>query len=102
MDFSDRLNQAIAKAPEEVIVTDQWWLGQELYTQFGRKLVFRIESQQDLDRLSSLLAARGYARLLYVSPPMAGERVGPEVREISDGGLNYWNLRFFPVELGPN
>jgi hypothetical protein len=77
-------------------------LGQELYAQFERKLVFRIASQQDLDQLSGLLAARGYARFLYVSPPQPGERVGPGVREISDRGLNYWNLRFFPVDLRPN
>ena len=102
MDFSDRLNQAIAEAPEEAIVTDQWWLGQELYAQFGHKMIFRIQSQQDLDLLTALLASHGYTRLLYVSPPMPGERVGPEVREISDRGLNYWNLRFFPVDLRPN
>ncbi len=100
MDFSYRLNQEIAKAPEEVIVTDQWWLGQELYTQFNRKLIFRIQSQQQLDQLVSVLRDHNYTRFLYVSPPMPGEKVGPEVRDITDGGLNYWNLRLFPVDTG--
>jgi hypothetical protein len=102
MDFSLRLNQEVAKRPEQVIITDRWWLGQELYSQFYRRLIFLATSTDQYRDLTQRLLEHGYTKVLFAAPPVPGERPEPGTIQVTDRGLGYWNLRFFPVELGPN
>jgi hypothetical protein len=99
MDFSSRLNQEIAHRPEEIIVTDQWWLGQELHSQFLRKPIFLVRSKRDYDDLAGRLTALGDSEILFVAPTVPGATPEPGTVQVADNGLGYWNLDLVPVKL---
>lgn len=101
MDFSSRLNQEIAHRPEEIIVTDQWWLGQELHSQFLRKPIFLVRSKRDYDDLAGRLTALGDSEILFVAPTVPGATPEPGTVQVADNGLGYWNLDLVPVKLRP-
>jgi hypothetical protein len=101
MDFSSRLNREVAGRPETAIVTDQWWVAQELYSVFYAKPIFLVGSQQAYDDLAGRLAARGRTGMLYVTPAAPGEKLGPGTVRVPDNGLNYWSLDLVPVRIVP-
>ncbi|MFZ1947956.1 MAG: hypothetical protein WAW06_10465, partial [bacterium] len=101
MSFSSRLNREVAARAETVIVTDQWWVAQELYSVFYSKPIFLVGSQRAYDDLARRLAARGLTQMLYVTPAAPGEKLGPGTTRVLDGGLNYWSLDLVPVRIAP-
>jgi len=100
MGFSSRLNREVAGRPEEAILTDQWWVGHELYGQFDRRAIFLVTTPGDYDRLAARLAARGISNVLFVAPTIPGAAPEPGAVQVSDEGLNYWNLDLVPLKLG--
>jgi len=101
MDFSDRLNREVAGRPEQVIVTDQWWVGQELYREFLRKPIYLTRSSRDYDDLAGRLVARGHSRILFIAPTIPGARLEPGAVQVGDNGLGFWNLDLVPLQLWP-
>jgi hypothetical protein len=113
MDYSTRLNQEVARRPEQAIVGGVWWVGQELYGEFYDKMIFFVAPGRDAGRhygdLLRMLAEKGYSNALLVLPAggMAGERpaegqtnVGEQATVVSDGGLGYWDVELLPVATG--
>jgi hypothetical protein len=100
MDFSSRLNREVARRPEAVIVTNQWWVGQELHSQFCTKPIFLVGSQEGFDDLAARLAARGKSDMLFVGPALLGR--GPEAGavRVSDNGLKLWSVDLVPLSPG--
>jgi len=90
-EFSSRLNHALENASEKVIITDQWWAGQEMYSQFYRKLVFCARSPQDMEELANRLASAGVTQFIYATTS-AGSGQWPG-STIVDNGLNFYSLK---------
>ncbi len=97
--FSYRLNREIQKRTEEVVVTNVWWAPQELYSIFRTRPIFLVRSPEQYNRLKNGLSKRGYERILWVTP--RSRTVPPSsVTEVTDGGLNFFNLQLLPIYLG--
>jgi hypothetical protein len=100
MAYSLRLNHEVAGRPEQVVITDRWWLGQELYTQFASKMIFLATTSEQYRDLAARLAERGITRVIFAGPPVPGQPPEPGSVEVDDGGLGYWTLDLVPVDLG--
>ncbi|MGB8656280.1 MAG: hypothetical protein WCE90_00665 [Candidatus Zixiibacteriota bacterium] len=96
--FSYRLNQEMEKRSEEIIVTDVWWVPQELYSQFYKKPIFLVRSQVQYDQLIEKLISRGYKEILFISPLFEG-KAHPGAAEVTDNGLNFFNLQYTVVDI---
>jgi hypothetical protein len=96
--FSSRLNHALAGRAEEVVVTDVWWAPQELHREFPQRTVLYLSGRQAVARLPGHLAAQGIERFLYLTrqPTHNGQ---PAVIAVDDGGLGFFSLYFYGVEL---
>jgi hypothetical protein len=101
MDFSERFNREVASRPEEIVVTDQWWVGQELHSQFLRKPIFLVTSKRGYDDLAGRLEASGPSEILFIAPTVPGARPEAGTVQIADNGLGYWNLDLVPIKLQP-
>jgi hypothetical protein len=98
--FNHEINQEAARYPGCPIVTDAWWVGQELHTQFYQRMIFRVTSVDDYAKLLKQLSASGYDKVLVVTPSLHILSHKPAVAEVTDNGLNFWYLRFFEVDTG--
>ena len=97
--FSYRLNREIQKRTEQVIVTNVWWVPQELYREFYVKPIFFVRTAEQYHELASRLSKQGYKNLLWVTPPSKEKRQAG-ITELSDGGLNVFNLQFLRIYIG--
>lgn len=94
--FTSRLNQEISMIRQPVIVTDQWWAAQEMYSRFYDKMVFFAPSSEDLAELAQVLSQHGYHDWVYATSLYnADPHPGRLMLEVDDGGLNFFGLRFF-------
>jgi len=59
-----------------------------------------VTTPGDYDRLAARLAARGISNVLFVAPTIPGAAPEPGAVQVSDEGLNYWNLDLVPLKLG--
>ena len=85
----------MAVRPEEVIIAQYWWIPQELYTQYHTKLLFYVESEAELNRLTGLLREKGYGRFLFATI-RPDEQSQNAVVKVDDPGLNLFSLKFLP------
>ena len=103
MDFSSRFNSEVGKRPEEAVIGTVWWVGQELYGEFDRKLIFFASTPEQFGALSRLLSSGGYSSALIVLPAGTAASALPpgakEVESVSDNGLGYWSVDLFTVPL---
>ncbi len=99
-DFSRRANLEIGRRPEGTVVTDTWWVSQELYSEFYRKAYFYAGDPQGYQRLLGMLAAAGRREILLVTDH---PRLAPAepVAMVQDHALRYFSLWFYRLELGP-
>jgi hypothetical protein len=95
--FSRRLNQQVQKYTGDIVVTNQWWVAQELFSQFYEKSIFRITSHREYQNLSRLLATKGYDRFLFLTPQFDPRRSGHVIGELTDQGLGFWYLQAVDV-----
>ena len=99
-DFTYRLNREIQKRPESAIITDVWWVPLELYSVFYEKPIFRIRSQEQIEQLLKKLQEAGYKESLFATRT-SHMRGAPAVVEVDDGDLNFFSLKFIPLEYKP-
>jgi hypothetical protein len=72
--FEARLNDEVMTRPEPVVVATSWVVPQELARCFYAKRIFLVRTPADLDRLMTMLRARGETRVLRIdaAPAVAG------------------------------
>ncbi len=89
--FSARLNRIVAERPEQILVTDQWWVPQELHVSFGRKMMFVARTPSDFADLEQILAERGRPEsLLVTSATGRGVPAGAEL--VQDRDLGHFSI----------
>ena len=98
--FNHEINLQAAGRPGRPIITDSWWVGQELHTQFYERMVFRVRSADEYQRLMGDLAAAGHDIVLFVTPSASILTDRAPIAEVADYGLNFWYLRFLEVRTG--
>ena len=96
--FCYHLNREIQKRTEEVIVTNVWWVPQELCLEFYNKSIFFVRSWDQYYQLTSRLSRQGYKKLLLVGR-VSEKRLHSGVIKVSDGGLNLFDLAFQVVYI---
>jgi hypothetical protein len=97
LEFSGRINEAVSRACAEgagAVVTDLWWIPQELYTVNGRYPVFLFGAPRRLPSLRERLCGAGYRDYLMVTSPRGGGPSRPGVARVEDDRFG-----FFTVEL---
>ena len=103
MDFSSRFNNEVRKRPEQAVVGTAWWIGQELYGVFDRKMIFYAASQGQFNALARTLVSKGYSSAIAVVPTESGPSFYPpggvRVQTVSDNGLGYWTVDLVTVNL---
>ncbi len=92
LEFVDRLERAVRDRPEQVILTDQWWLPQTLAHEFFDRSTFYLPSRESSRILLERLAQRGIGAFLFVTTDV-GRPPEPSARVIDDGGLGFFSLR---------
>ena len=95
-DFSYRANQQIQKYTEPVVISNLWWVCQELHSDFYNKSFFRARSFKRLDKLQQLLRDSGYNKAIFVTQ-MPDFPEGTRVGQVDDEGLNFFTLNFFSI-----
>jgi hypothetical protein len=98
-DFSQRLNRAIHDRPEKVIITRVEWVPLDLYSEFSNRMIFLASTKQDFDDLVQRLAGAGYDSALLIAQLPEAQAKGA-VLTVDDNGLNFFTLRFFPLQIG--
>ncbi len=96
--FSERLNAEVKSRPEQVIVTNVWWVPQELYSTFFDKPAYYAKSPALERELVNRLAASGVKSFLHISPPL-GLVMSPNTVRIDDRGLGFFTLQVTSVQL---
>jgi hypothetical protein len=97
-EFSLRLNRAVQARPEEVIVTNTFWVSQELFTVFFDRPIFIVSSQDEYRELTGILGNAGYRRHLFIVQDAAG-RTQPDAEVVKDDALNAYTVYLVPTEL---
>ena len=96
-DFSVRANRALAGRSETAIVSNAWWVPQELYSALREKPVFYARNTLELTRLRWRLRSAGFERFLLVMRT-ADRPEYVEAQVVDDGGLNFFSLAFVEVK----
>ena len=96
--FSYRFNQEIRKRPEETVVTNLWWVPQELCRDFYDKTIFYVRTPEQYRNLTSQLSSKGYKKFIFVAP-QSPNKTEPNSTGVTDGGLNFFNLQISIVDL---
>ena len=104
-DFSARLNDRLKTYPEQVVVTNTWFVPQMLHGVFYDKQVFLIPNRAAMARLEERLRARGIDRLLIVET-LATRPEPPAIlewEEVRDNRLKMYAVRIVrrPLESPP-
>jgi hypothetical protein len=98
--FSRRVNLEISRRPERTVVTDTWWVPQELWSAFYSKAFFYAADQESYRRLLGRLAAVGRRDVLLVTGRPRPAPAEP-VATVEDSTLGYFSLWFYRLE-SPN
>ncbi len=96
--FSYRLNQEIQKYSEEIIITNVEWVPQALYSVFYTKSIFYAGTENDYRQLVRDISSKDYRRFLFVTHAYKKNQ-NIATTEITDEGLNFFNLHFFVMDL---
>lgn len=101
MAFTRTLNQAVAACPEDVVVTDTWYLPMDLAQCFYDKTIFLARTPSDFLHLTEALCQAGTEEILFVrlvDPPRAGTPAG---LVLHDGSLRFSSVELVRVPLLP-
>lgn len=97
--FSYRLNREVQKSEEGIIVTNLWWVPQELHSVFFDWPIFLVRSSEQYQRLKNRLVGLGHDRFLWITPP--SESIPrSSATEVDDGGLNFYDVWLVPMYVG--
>lgn len=92
--FSVRLNREVAALRQDVIVAEQVWTPQEMWSVFLQKKLFHAHSPEQLAKLVEKLAGQGYTEFVYAAREGGGITAAP-LSEVSDGRLGRFGVRLF-------
>lgn len=95
--FSHRLSQSIEHLPEKLVLTDLWWLPQDLFAVFQDKAIFYAKSSDEVEKLLRRLRALPDERLLFVTR-RGGAGHGALIDRIDDGSLNFFAVDVYRFE----
>jgi hypothetical protein len=93
--FGQRLVRAVRERPEQVIVTDEWWLPQTLAAEFYRRRIFYVESEEQARGLLRKLSRFGERRFLFVTSAL-DRPIEPGAVVVDDGGLAFFSQQLVP------
>ena len=103
-EFARRFNVEVAGRPEEVVVTNVFWVPQELCRVFPDKPIFYIESMKEQLVLLRRLRQAGHERFLFVTKDRRLARSQPG-SIFADGDLDYFSVALLSLDvsqfLGP-
>jgi hypothetical protein len=74
-----------------VWITDQWWVPQELFSEFHDREIFFARTAADRVELERRLRDSGRERHLFITTAARG---GPDATVVDDGGLDFFSLAF--------
>lgn len=90
-DFSRRLRAEVERAAPDVIVTDRWWVGAELYPWYGKIPVLYVRSREELGTLVRRLDGSERVWLVGAGPAT------PDAVRVEDATLRFFGLTLRPV-----
>jgi hypothetical protein len=90
-DFSYRAAREASRHAERVWITDQWWVPQELFSEFHDREIFFARTAADRAELERRLRDSGRERHLFITTAARG---GPDATVVDDGGLDFFSLAF--------
>ena len=97
-DFSQRLNQVLQERSEKVVVTDRWWIAQEMHSIFYDKPILFVANSRQFIPLHDRLIEAGYQTYL-----LATQSDGPsgdwESVYIDDAGLQFFSLYLYRLPV---
>ncbi|MFC1490241.1 hypothetical protein ACFL6K_03430 [Candidatus Latescibacterota bacterium] len=96
-DFSSRLNTEIQKRPEEIVITNVWWVPQALFSEFTHKSIFYVSTQSQYEQLVKTLETNGLTRHIFAAQRPISQ-TAPTVAYIDDNGLNFFSLSFYLMD----
>jgi hypothetical protein len=97
--FTHEMNRRLEARSERIVVTDEWWLGQELYRVFQERMIFLVQTEEAYLELLSLVSAHGYRRILLVTSNPDIWPTATGVETVSDMGMGLGALRLIPIGL---
>ena len=96
--FTHELNEFVGQRPEQVILSNERWVPQELYTQFFDKLIYHVPKPEMLSRLTQTLMGRGHREyLLLTQLPIPSVGRVRHIAEFRDRELDYFDLNAYVV-----
>jgi len=103
MEFSDRLNAAVARHPEDTIITNTWHTAMDLHRVFYRKRIFLVTTRPEWAKLQPRLVAAGVRRVLMIEGVSDHPRAvhNSLVEVVSDNGLKLRACRMRVVDVVP-
>ncbi|MBK8167080.1 MAG: hypothetical protein IPK64_14165 [bacterium] len=96
---AERLAMAMEQLEPQVVITDVWWAGHELYASFRDRTIFYVRSQAQLEALAGQLVARGVDRFVFATRPRPGPAAPGAIR-VDDGGWGFYSLDLLVSPLG--
>jgi hypothetical protein len=93
--FTARLAVAVRERPEQVVLTNVWWLPQTLASEFLERKIFYIENDDQVRRLMAKLAGSGERRFLFVTSA-SDAPLEPGAILIDDEGLGFFSQQLVP------
>jgi hypothetical protein len=97
-EYSHRLNLQIRNLPQKIVITDNWWIPQDLYSRFYDKSIFYTPDQQQLKRLLIKLRLNGHKKALFASQD-SGASTEPLVAEVDDTNLKFFSIKFYSLDI---
>lgn len=93
--FTQRLALAVRERPEEVVISDVWWLPQTLASEFFTRKIFYVENDEQFQRLTQKLSNGGERSFLFVTS--ARDRsIEPGASVVDDEGLEFFSQQLVP------
>ncbi len=99
--FSEQLNEIILAQPEKVVITDTWFLAQEIVPAYLDKWVFLARDQKSLESLIGLLRKNSQPGFIYLTKSGNKSLVSFQERSkiLEDNGLNFYSVQMISIRL---
>jgi len=97
-EFSVRLTREIRNRDEAIVISDVWWVPQELFSSFYDKSLFYTETPRHMNGIVTRARAAGQREFLFVT--LANERPDPRAAlEIRDHDLGFFSVTCFHGDI---